>query len=348
MDSNDTAEAGRTLVCPGIGNYTSEGPAAFMPILRLMTWCSPTSTLQDPLMQVAQLLFVVATCFPTMKHGRGVMHAILVIGHLIMSTWGWNVVASRLVFVWSLAFVVINMGQTIHVLYLIRPHYTDSGLDMLYEKLFQPYHVERVAFRQLVDKENCCDVVLHPGQAYAVSGHTTTERLAILITGEVSAIRGEKYLHRISPMEFLDSPEFESSKDQKEIFKISLVSRVESRYLSWTRANLEQAFLGDPHLATVMSTLVSRDIAMKVTVMGNKVMNNNGQPLDLRLLSLASGIEKPDIPTFRDEDETDAVPSEIWTTNTSQAPVREDLAGHFGRQKNLDEQHKFSKKYEAN
>jgi len=319
-----------TRDCIYDGNFTSEGPDFFLPVLDLLETCSLVSSLQDPLMQVAQLVLVLGFCLPPSKVGRGAMHAVLTIGHLIMSTWGWNVVSSRLVFAWSLGFVVINLGQTIHLLYLIRPHNTDAGLDTLYDKLFRPYNVERLAFRKLVSREHCTDATLHPGQAYAVSGRTPTDRLAVLVTGEVSAIRGQQYLHHVSPLEFLDSPEFESSKDNPDVFKVSLIARSDSRYLSWSRSTLEQVFLGDPHLATVISTLVAKDIVNKVAHMGYNVITGANKPTDLRVLSLTSAIDNQVPADTSEEKRPPSATPAILTKQLSLPPSMTELAGHFG------------------
>lgn len=74
---------------------------------------------------------------------------------------------------------------------------------------------------------------LHAGEAYAVQNLTRTDRLALLLSGKVSptatvsilygncrstvfqvnVLSDNQFLHPILPCEFLDSPEFESSRN---------------------------------------------------------------------------------------------------------------------------------------
>lgn len=53
---------------------------------------------------------------------------------------------------------------------------------------------------------------LHAGEAYAMQNLTKTDRLALLLSGKVNVLSDHQFLHPILPCEFLDSPEFESSR----------------------------------------------------------------------------------------------------------------------------------------
>lgn len=54
---------------------------------------------------------------------------------------------------------------------------------------------------------------LHAGEAYAVQNLTRTDRLGLLLSGKVNVLSDNQFLHPILPCEFLDSPEFESSRN---------------------------------------------------------------------------------------------------------------------------------------
>lgn len=64
---------------------------------------------------------------------------------------------------------------------------------------------------------------LHAGEAYAMQNLTRTDRLGLLLNGKVNVLSDSNFLHPILPCEFLDSPEFESSRasvDEK--FKVRI------------------------------------------------------------------------------------------------------------------------------
>ncbi|GBP44392.1 Popeye domain-containing protein 3 [Eumeta japonica] len=91
----------------------------------------------------------------------------------------------------------------------------------------------------------------------------------------VNVMSGHQFLHPIIPCEFLDSPEFESSRatiDEK--FKVSIVAASSCRYVYWQRSSLEYLFVKEPYLATVVTTLIARDITTKLYAMNNKVSSS--------------------------------------------------------------------------
>lgn len=283
--ANDTGTSGQTNTTAGTpGNY-------FQNILVLVPWCTSAPAPQQALFHVAHALFLVGFVAPSSRVGLLIMHSLLIVGFLVYSTWAWNVVCARDVFAWGFTFTLLNLGQTLYVLYQTRPVKTDRELEAVYNDLFRPLNVERLVFKRLVSSE-CCQVTsLHAGEAYAMQQLTRTDRLGLLLSGRVNVLAGGHFLHAIAPMEFLDSPEFESSRathDDK--FKVSIVAATTSRYLFWKRSSLEYLFLKDQHLATVLSTLVARDITTKLYSMNSKIVTEKGSHLDIRLPSLTSSL----------------------------------------------------------
>uniref|UniRef100_A0A6A7G6C3 Popeye domain-containing protein 3-like n=2 Tax=Hirondellea gigas TaxID=1518452 RepID=A0A6A7G6C3_9CRUS len=271
---------------------TSDIGESFMDTLAgLVPWCESLSELQHPLYQVSQALCLVAFAAPSSRLGLLFMHSLLIAGFLVYSIWAWNIACARDVFTWGFAFTLLNLGQALYVLYQTRPVKTDKELESVYRQLFRPLNVGRSVFKKLVSSD-CCQVTsLHAGEAYAMQDLTRTDRLGLLLSGQVHVLNGGQFLHSISPMEFLDSPEFESSRaslDEK--FKVSIVSASTSRYLFWKRSSLETLFIKEHHLATVLSTLVASDITNKLYNMNKKMVTENGHHLDIRLPSLTSSL----------------------------------------------------------
>jgi len=57
----------------------------------------------------------------------------------------------------------------------------------------------------------------------------------------------------------------------KETLQVSIVAASSCRYLYWQRSALEYLLVKESYLATVLTTLVARDIATKLYAMNNKV-----------------------------------------------------------------------------
>lgn len=107
----------------------------------------------------------------------------------------------------------------------------------------------------------------------------------------MNVLSDDQFLHPILPCEFLDSPEFESSRNTVEDkFKVSIVAASTCRYLYWQRSALEYLFVKETYVATVLTTLIARDITTKLYAMNNKIVTAKGSHLDIRLPSITSSL----------------------------------------------------------
>ncbi|GIY24413.1 popeye domain-containing protein 3 [Caerostris extrusa] len=106
---------------------------------------------------------------------------------------------------------------------------------------------------------------LHPGEAYAMQGLTRTDRLGLLIKGKANVISGQHFLHQIQANEFLDSPEFESSRSGvEEKFKVSIIATTPCRAVVWQRQSLEYLLIKETHLSISWRCFLSTDITKKL------------------------------------------------------------------------------------
>ena len=88
----------------------------------------------------------------------------------------------------------------------------------------------------------------------------------------VNVISGNHFLHCIEPKQFLDSPEFESSKSgSEEKFKVSLIAATSCHYIFWQRQTLEYLLIKEQFLGSVLSLILARDITNKLYAMNEKV-----------------------------------------------------------------------------
>ncbi|XP_033228448.1 popeye domain-containing protein 3 [Belonocnema kinseyi] len=273
---------------PGFGhdplpayNITSLGSTG------LCLWQQP----QHILFQLANLCFVLSYSAPSSKKGILFMHSVLIIGFMLLSGWAWHVICAPDIFSWNFGFLVLNIAQLVYIVYQMRPVRFDQELEEVYHTLFYPFKVTRLQFKRLVSSEFATIMSLHAGEAYAMQNLTKTDRLGLLLSGKVNVLSESNFLHPILPCEFLDSPEFESSRasvDDK--FKVSIVAASSCRYLYWQRTALEYLLVKETYLATVLTTLVARDIATKLYAMNNKIVTDKGSHLDIRLPTISAGL----------------------------------------------------------
>ncbi|XP_060517684.1 popeye domain-containing protein 3-like [Cylas formicarius] len=254
-------------------------------------WCDYWKTPQHTLFQLANVCFVLAYSSTCSKKGVLFMHCWLILGLMLFSTWAWNIICAPDVFTWNFAFMLMNMAQVFHILYQLRPVKFDPELEEVYHTLFEPFKLARLQFKRMVGPDFAQIMSLHAGEAYAVQNLTRTDRLGLLLSGKVNVLSDNQFLHPILPCEFMDSPEFESSRNTvDDKFKVSIVAASTCRYLYWQRSSLEYLFVKDTYIATVLTTLIARDITTKLYAMNNKIVTAKGSHLDIRLPSITSSL----------------------------------------------------------
>ena len=93
--------------------------------------------------------------------------------------------------------------------------------------------VSRETFKKLVSHEYAQIDSLHAGEAYALQNLTRTDRLSLLLSGRAQVVSDRTTLHSIDANEFLDSPEFESSRASLEDkFRVSLTLKLTRKSFS--------------------------------------------------------------------------------------------------------------------
>ncbi|ROT69942.1 putative Popeye domain-containing protein [Penaeus vannamei] len=186
-----TTRTPRFSVRAAVHRALSVGRAFYLPtdvpsllsgsLLSCDVWTSP----QHLLFQLANGCFFVSYLAPSQRKGLLFMHGILILGFLLYSTWAWNIICAPDVFSWNFTFMLLNMGQTLYIIYQMRPVKVNRELEAMYEALFQPLNVPRLLFKRLVSVEYAQVLSLHAGEAYAMQNLTRTDRLGLLLSGKV-------------------------------------------------------------------------------------------------------------------------------------------------------------------
>lgn len=239
--------------------------------LGCLKWKPPNHTL----FQVANSLLFIGLLSPNIKHGVLCLHTAFTFSFLLLSVWAWIVLCAPDYFSWNFAFMIINIIQTLMILYNIKPIKFEEGIERLYQTVFQPMNVSRRLFKKLIDKNFCLESTLYEGDAYAAQGITKTDRLGLLVSGTMKVFSHRNLLHLVQEMEFIDSPEFESSVTGDEKFQVSVYAATTCRYIYWPRQSLEYLLMKEPFLATVLNTIMGRDITNKLYALNSRVKDPN-------------------------------------------------------------------------
>jgi len=144
--------------------------------------------------------------------------------------------------------------------------------------------VSRHTFKKFVSQEYAQIYNLHAGEAYALQNITRADRLTLLLDGKVMVISERTILHGIDKYEFLDSPEYESSRGAlKDKFRVSIVAATTCRCITWQCSSLTYFLVKETQLAAILSSLVARDVTNKIYQMNRKLVTEKGILMDIRL-----------------------------------------------------------------
>ncbi|XP_052811665.1 blood vessel epicardial substance-like [Mya arenaria] len=232
--------------------------------------CHAWKVPHHPLFQVANGVLFLGLLCPNVKHGLLALHGLFVFGFLLMSVWSWVILCAPDYFSWNFAFMMINVVQTFLLLYHLKPIRFEEDLERLYRAVFEPMNVSRRLFKKLTDENFCILSTLYEGDAYAIQAITKTDRLGMLLTGTMKVYSHQNLLHYIQETEFIDSPEFESSVTGDEKFQVSVYAGSLCRYMYWPRQSLEYLLMKEPFLATVLNTILGRDITNKLYALNSR------------------------------------------------------------------------------
>ncbi|KAI0212441.1 Popeye domain-containing protein 3 [Lamellibrachia satsuma] len=232
----------------------------------LSGWSSP----HDGFFQLSHAIMFMSFLSSNTTRGLLFLHMSLVIAFVLLSTWTHTAICSPDIFSWNFAFIVINVVQSVSILYGIRRVHFPADLEQVYVDMFSPLGMSRSMFKKLVCSEHCTVMTLREGDSYATQELTRTNRLALLVSGTANVYTNNRLIHSVCRMQFLDSPEFEATQLGDQKFHVSIVAESHCRYVCWLRRSLEYLFASEPDLATLVKHAIHRDIVDKLYSLNDK------------------------------------------------------------------------------
>ncbi|KAJ1152065.1 hypothetical protein NDU88_004843 [Pleurodeles waltl] len=208
----------------------------------------------------------------------------LSLGFLCSSFWAWLDACAADVFSWNFALFVICIIQIIHVAYQLRNISFDKEFQEVYSSLFQPLGISLTVFGKIMSYCNAEVITLEKEHCYAMQGKTPIDKLSLLVSGRIRVTVDGEFLHYIFPLQFLDSPEWDSLRPSEEgIFQVTLIADTDCRYIAWRRKKLYLLFAKHRYISRLFSILIRSDIADKLYALNDKVHVGKGLRFDIRL-----------------------------------------------------------------
>ncbi|NXS21764.1 POPD3 protein, partial [Mystacornis crossleyi] len=233
---------------------------------------------------LASILFVVGFMGGSGFFGLLYVFSLLGLGFLCSSVWAWLDVCAADIFSWNFVLFTICFIQFIYVTYQVRSVAFDREFQELYSALFQPLGISLTVYRKIV---LCCDaevITLEKEHCYAMQGKTPIDKLSLLVSGRIRVTVDGEFLHYIFPLQFLDSPEWDSLRPTEEgIFQVTLTADTDCRYVAWRRKKLYLLFAKHRFISRLFSILIGSDIAEKLYALNDRVHMGQGFRYDIRL-----------------------------------------------------------------
>ncbi|EFX82708.1 hypothetical protein DAPPUDRAFT_302399 [Daphnia pulex] len=213
--------------------------------------------------QLANSFLFLSYLAPAGLYGLIYLRLTLAIGSAFLSIWGWIIICAFDTFLWNALFFVINAVHAVVLIISLRPVALDEQVEQVYRNLFKPLKVSKQQFKKVAK----CVMSIRPikrGEYFAVEQETAVETLSLLLSGIMLVIERGKTLYVLSPMQFLDSPDwFDDSCDH--IYQESIQACEESRVLLWHRDKLQAILHKDLFLQSVFNQILGRDVVHKLS-----------------------------------------------------------------------------------
>uniref|UniRef100_UPI00358FAE49 popeye domain-containing protein 3 isoform X2 n=1 Tax=Myxine glutinosa TaxID=7769 RepID=UPI00358FAE49 len=205
---------------------------------------------------------------------------LLCIAFLGWMFWWWFEVCALEGVIWSAVLGFLCIIQVAHAYLLLRRARRPLPPEMkeLYEKLFQPLGLTPSDFRKLAKagpalgsgtrpgKDQGGLWVLAPGEAYAIETKTPVNWLSVLLSGSARVTSGERFLHTVESLQFLDSPEWESlNPEEMATFQVTITADQPCKVASWPLSQLRALLTQDSLLSNIMGVLTGHDVADKLS-----------------------------------------------------------------------------------
>ncbi|XP_024245246.1 popeye domain-containing 2 isoform X2 [Oncorhynchus tshawytscha] len=205
-----------------------------------------------------------------------------------LALWGWMTMCGVDVFTWNLLLLVACVFQICHLVYRLQQDgLASEELLSLYSAIFLPLDVPVQVFKDIVGACENKVLALRVEETYAVEGKTPINQLSFLLSGRIHVSLEGQFLHYIFPLQFLDSPEWESLRPNEEgNFQVTLTAETDCRYISWRRRRLYMLLSKDRYITRLFSVMLGSDIANKLYSLNDKLFAKSGVRLDIRLPSL--------------------------------------------------------------
>jgi len=225
--------------------------------------------------QIANLFLAFTYFVPNTIKGLLMLRFFLGTAGFFFCLWSGIIICSPDTLTWNLVFLAGNFGHASYLLYQMRPINFDDDNEIVYSSLFEPLGIKRWQYAPLAKISTVKE--LSNQDVIAIEHVTLGESVSILTSGSICVEKNKKFLNRLKPYEFIDSPEWitstQSGGAMPVVYEVSLISEG-CVTIQWKRKTLLKLLRTSAFLKNVFDSLIGRDVAGKLFKSQNTLMQH--------------------------------------------------------------------------
>jgi len=231
--------------------------------------------------QIANLFLAFTYFVPNTIKGLLVLRFFLGTAGFFFSMWAGIILCAPDTLAWNLVFIVVNFGHASYLLYKMRRITFDDENELVYTTLFEPLGVERWQYAPLAKISTVKD--LPNTEIVAIENKTHGECVSIITGGSMRVEKNNKFLNRLKPYGFIDSPEWiistQSGGAMPVTYEVSIVSEG-CVIIQWQRKTLLKILRTNTFVKNVFDSIIGRDIASKLFESQKSLMQHVSVEMD--------------------------------------------------------------------
>ncbi|CAG0913127.1 unnamed protein product [Notodromas monacha] len=164
--------------------------------------------------------------------------------------------------IWSAVFAAVNFVHLLVIFYRLRPIKFSTELEMVYKAMFVPLRVSRSQFKKITEAVTGT-MHIPANHLFVEENRSRVENLTLVLDGSFAVTQGNKRLHVVKSLQFLDSPEWYMVVTDHP-FQVTMTSLENSTVIMWHRDRLKLSIMRDQFLQAVFDHIVGRDVVRKL------------------------------------------------------------------------------------
>lgn len=215
--------------------------------------------------QLANMFLAFSYLVPNTLKGLIILRLVLGLAGFFFAMWAAIILCSPDTFGWNIAFMFVNFGHVAYLAWSMRSIKFTEEHEVCYGSVFELLGVGRWQYNVLSQVGKVRELAKE--EFYSKEEVTDGTDISILLHGSLKVMKGGRFIGRVKPYEFLDSPEWVASTQGGAAFPVTYEVSIISEgavIISWNRNALVKVLRKQPFLKNIFDSIIGQDVAKKI------------------------------------------------------------------------------------